>query len=116
MKDKGHYPTSQAEAYCILYYHPSPDTKKVDKRRASQTIGQGVALACDKPWSREHRCKKGQLLMIESAEDEDNETSKDALEPEEEAMEEESQPANYAVHALAGYSKLQKMKVGGLLK
>ncbi|RWW61251.1 hypothetical protein BHE74_00031695 [Ensete ventricosum] len=42
--------------------------------------------------------------MIEPAEDEDNETSEEALEPKEEAMEEESQPANYVVHALAGYS------------
>ncbi|RWV95014.1 hypothetical protein GW17_00042398 [Ensete ventricosum] len=42
--------------------------------------------------------------MIEPTKDEDNETSEEALEPKEEAMEEESQPANYAVHALAGYS------------
>ncbi|RRT36106.1 hypothetical protein B296_00034965 [Ensete ventricosum] len=59
---------------------------------------------CDKPWSLEHHCKKGQLLMIEPAEDEDNETSEEDLEPKEETMEEESQPANYVVHALAGYS------------
>ncbi|RZS20596.1 hypothetical protein BHM03_00053124 [Ensete ventricosum] len=58
----------------------------------------------DEPWSREHHCKKGQLLVIEPAEDENNETSEEALEPKEEAMKEESQPANYAVHALAGYS------------
>ncbi|RWV83977.1 hypothetical protein GW17_00054353 [Ensete ventricosum] len=31
-------------------------------------------------------------------------------------MEEESQPADYAVHALADYSNPQMMKVGGLLK
>ncbi|RWV94647.1 hypothetical protein GW17_00042799 [Ensete ventricosum] len=48
--------------------------------------------------------QKGLLLMIEPMEDEDNETSEEALEPKEEAMEEESQSANYAVHALAGYS------------
>ncbi|RRT32846.1 hypothetical protein B296_00034950 [Ensete ventricosum] len=46
----------------------------------------------------------GKLLVIEPAEDEDNETSEEALESKEEAMEEESQSANYAVHALAGYS------------
>ncbi|RZS25210.1 hypothetical protein BHM03_00058376 [Ensete ventricosum] len=71
---------------------------------------------CDEPWSREHYCKKSQFLMIEPAKDEDNETSEEALEPKEEAMEEESQPANYPVHALAGYSNPQMMKVGGLLK
>ncbi|RWW09903.1 hypothetical protein GW17_00026584 [Ensete ventricosum] len=54
--------------------------------------------------SCEHHCKKGQLLVIEPAEDEDNETSEEALEPKEEAMEEESQSANYVMYALAGYS------------
>ncbi|RWW41067.1 hypothetical protein BHE74_00053468, partial [Ensete ventricosum] len=44
-KDKGHSPTSHAEAYCPLYYHPNPRTKKVYKRRASRMIGQGVVLA-----------------------------------------------------------------------
>ncbi|RZS17785.1 hypothetical protein BHM03_00050008 [Ensete ventricosum] len=60
--------------------------------------------------------QKGRLLVIEPVEDEDNETSEKSLEPKEEAMEEESPPANYVVHALAGYSNSQMMKVGGLLK
>ncbi|RWW35532.1 hypothetical protein BHE74_00059524, partial [Ensete ventricosum] len=45
MKDKGRSPTSHAKAYCPLYCHPSTCTKKVDKRRASRKIGQGVTLA-----------------------------------------------------------------------
>ncbi|RRT57303.1 hypothetical protein B296_00002873 [Ensete ventricosum] len=65
---------------------------------------------------REHHCKKGRLLMIELVEDEDNEASEESLEPKDEAMEEEPQSADYAVHALAGYSNPQTMKVGGLLK
>ncbi|RZS23147.1 hypothetical protein BHM03_00056008 [Ensete ventricosum] len=55
-------------------------------------------------------------LMIEPVEDEDNEPFEEGLEPEEEATEEEPQPADYAVHALANYSNPQTMKVGGLLK
>ncbi|RWW43282.1 hypothetical protein BHE74_00051081 [Ensete ventricosum] len=54
--------------------------------------------------------------MIELVEDEDSKPSEDGLDSEEEAMEEEPQPIDYAVHALAGYSNLQTMKVGGLLK
>ncbi|RWV80293.1 hypothetical protein GW17_00058464 [Ensete ventricosum] len=107
MKDKGHSPTSHVEPYRPLYCHPRPRTKKID---------EGLCWHCDEPWSREHRCKKDRLLVIELVEDEDNEPSKEALEPEEEAMEEEPQPADYAVHALAGYSNPQIMKVGGLLK
>ncbi|RWW64193.1 hypothetical protein BHE74_00028584 [Ensete ventricosum] len=102
-KDKGHSPTSHVEAYLPLYYHPSPRTKKVDNIRASRMIGQGVVLALQ---------RTVELLVIEPAEEEDNETSEEALEPKEETMEEESQPADYAMHAFAGYSNPQTIKVG----
>ncbi|RRT43880.1 hypothetical protein B296_00005903 [Ensete ventricosum] len=90
--------------------------KKLTRDELRERSAKGLCSHCDEPWSREHRCKKGWLLMIESTEDEGNKTSKEALEPKEEAMEEESQPADYVVHALAGYSNPQTMKVGGLLK
>ncbi|RWV78979.1 hypothetical protein GW17_00059962, partial [Ensete ventricosum] len=77
---------------------------------------KGLCWHCDEPWSLEHRCKKGRLLVIELVEDEDNEPSEEALDLEEEAMKEESQPIDYVVHALAGYSNPQTMKVGGFLK
>ncbi|RWV92379.1 hypothetical protein GW17_00045254 [Ensete ventricosum] len=44
-KDKGRSPTSHAKAYWPLYCHPSPYTKKVDKRRTLRTINYGVVLA-----------------------------------------------------------------------
>ncbi|RWV76946.1 hypothetical protein BHE74_00049439 [Ensete ventricosum] len=49
-------------------------------------------------------------------EDEDSEPSEEDLEPKEEATEEEPQPADYAMHALVGYSNPRTMKVKGLLK
>ena len=54
--------------------------------------------------------------MIEPIEEEVIEHPKESLEHEEEDMEEESQPTDITVHALAGYSNPQTMKVGGLLK
>ncbi|RZS22500.1 hypothetical protein BHM03_00055301 [Ensete ventricosum] len=60
MKDKGRSPTSHAEAYCPLYCHPSPCTKKVDKRRASRTIGQGVVLALRRTVEPRTLLQKGQ--------------------------------------------------------
>ncbi|RRT42281.1 hypothetical protein B296_00013367 [Ensete ventricosum] len=72
---------------------------------------EGDAIKC-----HEHRCKKPRLLMIEPVEDEDNEPYEEGLKPEEEATEEEPQPADYAVYALVGYSNPQTTKVGGLLK
>ncbi|RWW18849.1 hypothetical protein GW17_00017139 [Ensete ventricosum] len=93
---------------------PAPQNLIRDELRERST--KELCWHYDEPWSREHRCKRGRLLMIELAEGEDNEISKEALEPKEEAMEEESQPADYVVHTLAGYSNPQMMKVGGLLK
>ncbi|RRT42481.1 hypothetical protein B296_00025653 [Ensete ventricosum] len=116
MKDKGCSPTSHAEAYYPLYCHPSPTPKKLARDKLHERLAKGLCWHYDESWSREHRCKKGRLLMIEPVEDEDNKPSEEGLKPEEEATEEEPQQADYAVHALAGYSNPQTMKVGGLLK
>ncbi|RWW02339.1 hypothetical protein GW17_00034584 [Ensete ventricosum] len=94
----------------------APAPKKLTRDELRERSAKELCWHCDEPWSREHHRKKGRLLVIEPVEDEDNETSEEALEPKEEAMEEESQPANYRVHALAGYSNPQMMKVRGLLK
>ncbi|RZS20034.1 hypothetical protein BHM03_00052510 [Ensete ventricosum] len=82
----------------------APATKKFTRDELRERSAKELCWHCDEPWSREHHCKKGQLLVIEPAEDENNETSEEALEPKVEAIEEESQSANYAVHALADYS------------
>ncbi|RWW62314.1 hypothetical protein BHE74_00030565 [Ensete ventricosum] len=81
----------------------APAPKKLTRDELRKRSAKGLCWHCNELWSREHHYKKGRLV-IELAEDEDNETSDEALEPKEEAMEEESQPANYVVHALAGYS------------
>ncbi|RWW48470.1 hypothetical protein BHE74_00045453 [Ensete ventricosum] len=78
--------------------------KKLTRDELREQSAKGLCWHYDEPWSREHHCKKGRLLMIESVENEDNEISKEAIELKEKAMKEESQPADYAVHALAGYS------------
>ncbi|RWV89931.1 hypothetical protein GW17_00047901 [Ensete ventricosum] len=79
-------------------------------------IDQGVVLALQRTVEPQSSLQKGPALVIEPVEDKDNETSEEALEPKEEAMEEESPPATYAVHVLAGYSNPQMIKVGGFLK
>ncbi|RWW69517.1 hypothetical protein BHE74_00022869 [Ensete ventricosum] len=102
-KDKGRSLTNHAKAYSPFYCHPSPHNKKLTRDELREHSAKGLCWHCDEPWSRGHRCKKGRLLMIELVEDEDNEPSKEGLEAEEKAMEEESQPVDYVVHALAGY-------------
>ncbi|RWV99392.1 hypothetical protein GW17_00037702 [Ensete ventricosum] len=92
-----------------------PAPKTLTRGELHERSTKELCWHCDEPWSCEHHCKKGRLLVIKPAEDEDNKTSEEALEPKEEAMEEESQLADYALHELAGYSNPQMMKVGGLL-
>ncbi|RZS03489.1 hypothetical protein BHM03_00033673 [Ensete ventricosum] len=94
----------------------APAPKNLTRDKLCERSAKGLCWHCDEPWSREHRCEKDWLLMIEPMEDEDSEPSEEGLEPKEEAMEEEPQPVDYAVHALVGYSNLETMKVGGLLK
>ncbi|RWV76979.1 hypothetical protein GW17_00062260 [Ensete ventricosum] len=104
MKDKGRSPTSHAKAYSPIYCHPSPHTKKLTRDELHERSTKGLYRHYDEPWSREHHCKKGRHLVIEPMEDEDNEPSEEVVESKEEAIEEESQPADYAVHALTDYS------------
>ncbi|RWV99714.1 hypothetical protein GW17_00037365 [Ensete ventricosum] len=115
-KDKGRFlpvvlrPTTPSTAI------QAPAPKKLTRDELHERSTKGLCWHCDESWSHERRYKKGRLLMIEPAEDEDNEISEEALEPKEEAMEEESQLADYAVHTLVGHSNPQTIKVGGLLK
>ncbi|RWV91384.1 hypothetical protein GW17_00046331 [Ensete ventricosum] len=90
-------PRPTAPSTAIQAHAPKKLTRdELRERSAKELYGH-----CNEPWSREHHYKKGRLLVIEPTEDEDNETSEEALKRKEEAMEEESQPTNYAVHALA---------------
>ncbi|RWW30002.1 hypothetical protein GW17_00005446 [Ensete ventricosum] len=89
--------------------------KKLTRDELRERSTKRLCWHCDEPWSREHRCKKGRLLVIEPIEVKDIKPE-ESLEPEYEATEEEPQPADYAVHVLVGYSNPQTMEVGGLLK
>ncbi|RWW78144.1 hypothetical protein BHE74_00013652 [Ensete ventricosum] len=94
----------------------APAPKKLTRDELRERSAKGLCWHCDEPWSHEHRCKKGRLLVIEPIEGEDIEPSEESLEPEDEATEEEPQSADFTVHALAGYSNPKTMKVGGILK
>ncbi|RWV96541.1 hypothetical protein BHE74_00029112 [Ensete ventricosum] len=64
----------------------APAPKKLTRDELRERSAKELCWHCDEPWSHEHHRKKGRLLMIEPAEDEDNETSKEALESKEEAL------------------------------
>ncbi|RWV90485.1 hypothetical protein GW17_00047306 [Ensete ventricosum] len=64
----------------------APAPKKLTGDELHERSAKGLCWHCNEPWSYEHRCKKGQLLMIEPVEDEYGKPSKEGLEIEEEAM------------------------------
>ncbi|RZR82558.1 hypothetical protein BHM03_00009007 [Ensete ventricosum] len=86
--------------------------KKLIREELHDRSAKGLRWHCDEPWSRDHRCKKGHLLLIELLEDVEEEVQ----EHEEEITEEEEQPVDITMHALADYVNSQTMKVGGFLK
>ncbi|RRT41535.1 hypothetical protein B296_00039759 [Ensete ventricosum] len=86
--------------------------KKLIREELYDRLAKRLCWHCDEPWSRDHRCKKGHLLLIEPLEDVEEEVQ----EHEEEIMEEEEQPVDITMHALADYANPQTMKVGGFLK
>ncbi|CAD5188741.1 unnamed protein product [Musa acuminata subsp. malaccensis] len=88
-----------------------PASKRLTREELRERSVKGLCWHCDEPWSREHRCKKGRLLMIEPEEEEAIEHLEESLEHEEEDMKEQSQPTDITVHALAGYSNPQTMKL-----
>ncbi|RRT79196.1 hypothetical protein B296_00003079 [Ensete ventricosum] len=93
----------------------APVPKNLMREELQERSTKGLCWHYDEPWSHEHRCKNGQLLMIELVEDV-IEPSKESLDHEEEVVEEEPQPTDFTIYVLAGYSNPQTMKVGGLLK
>ncbi|RWV83016.1 hypothetical protein GW17_00055432 [Ensete ventricosum] len=82
----------------------APAPKKLTRDELREQFAKGLCWHYDEPWSREHRCKKEHLLVIELVEDEDIVPSEESLESKDKAMEEEPQSIDFMVHALAGCS------------
>ncbi|RWW82787.1 hypothetical protein BHE74_00008722 [Ensete ventricosum] len=87
----------------VSYKPPTPSCpslpKKLTREELRDRSAKGLCWHCDESWSRDHRCKKGCLLLIEPLEDMEEELQ----EHEEEVAVEEKQPVNMTMRALAGY-------------
>ncbi|RWV96760.1 hypothetical protein BHE74_00033125 [Ensete ventricosum] len=68
---------------------------------------KGLCWHCNELWSRNHRCKKGELSMIKSI----KEYEEEVQEPKEEKMKKNPQSADCMTHALAGHANSQVAKV-----
>ncbi|RRT42593.1 hypothetical protein B296_00021950 [Ensete ventricosum] len=89
-------------------------SKKFTREELHDRSTKRLCWHCDEPWSRDHRCKKGRLLLIEPVDE--SEQEEEDLKHEEENMKEDPQSAFSTVHALAGYANRQKMKIEEFLK
>ncbi|RWW72288.1 hypothetical protein BHE74_00019922 [Ensete ventricosum] len=80
------------------------DEKGTDKGFLRRNIrkfhksAKGLRWHYDEPWSRDHRCKRGCLLLIKPLND-----SEEEVHEHEELIKEEPQPADCMMHALADY-------------
>ena len=83
--------------------------KKISKERSAR------GLYYDEKWSMEHRCKQGQLLMIEPIGEEPKAKNVDS-DHEGINSNEDVGPTIYTMHALADYSNPQTMEVGETLE
>ncbi|RWW45983.1 hypothetical protein BHE74_00048131 [Ensete ventricosum] len=89
---------------------------RLTREELRERYTKGLCWHYDESWSREHRCKKRRLLVIEPVEEEDLEHAEESLDHEEEDTEEEPQLADCLMHALTGYTNKQAIKVASLLK
>ncbi|RWW02829.1 hypothetical protein GW17_00034061, partial [Ensete ventricosum] len=80
-----------------VHSHPSL-SKKLTKEEMRERSAKDLCWHCDEPWSRDYRCKKGHLLLIEPIED-----MEEVQEHEEEVVDEEQQPIDITMHAITGY-------------
>ena len=67
----------------------APAPKRLTREELRERSAKGLCWHCDEPWSREHRCRKGRLLMIEPIEEEVIKHPKESLDHEEKDVEEE---------------------------
>ncbi|RZS18930.1 hypothetical protein BHM03_00051230 [Ensete ventricosum] len=73
--------------------------KELTREELRERLTRGLCWYCDKSLSRDHRCKRRRLLLIEPLHDSEEEDHKHK----EEVMEEEPHPTDCMMHALAGY-------------
>ncbi|RWW80754.1 hypothetical protein BHE74_00010889 [Ensete ventricosum] len=103
----------------VAYKPPStsnrpPQPKKLTREELRYRSAKEFCWHCDEHLSHDHRCKKGQLLLIEPTEEP---KLKDvALKPKEKDIEEKLQPTAYTFHVSSDYANSQIMNVDGLIK
>jgi hypothetical protein len=94
-----------------------PYATRLTQEELKQRTAKGLCWHCDEKWHRGHQCKQGKLLMIEPVE---VPMHSDINGGESDSDNEESETTDdllaVTVHALAGYSNPQTMRVSGYIK
>ncbi|RWW70945.1 hypothetical protein BHE74_00021346 [Ensete ventricosum] len=87
-------------------------SKKLQEKNFAIDRQRAYVGICDEPWSRDHRFKKGRLLMIEPIQ----ESKEEDPEPEQKDTKKDPQPVISTVYALVGHTNPQTMKIEGFLE
>ncbi|RWW84962.1 hypothetical protein BHE74_00006398 [Ensete ventricosum] len=88
--------------------------KELTREKLQERSAKRLFWHYDEPWSRDNRCKRRKLLVIESIED--PKPKHVDPEPEKEDAEEEPQSTISTIYALAVYANPQSIKVDGFLE
>ncbi|RWW04038.1 hypothetical protein GW17_00032756 [Ensete ventricosum] len=88
--------------------------KELTREKLQERSAKRLFWHYDEPWSRDNRCKRRKLLVIESIED--PKPKHVDPEPEKEDAEEEPQSTISTIYALAVYTNPQSIKVDGFLE
>ena len=78
--------------------------KKLSKEEVQERIRKGLCFKCGDKWSKEHKCKTGQALMIvDTSEEESEEEAKEGSDAEEShRLSSGSEEAELFLHAMSG--------------
>ena len=102
---KARQPRTMIAAISFAHLHEKKISKEISAR----------GLCYDEKWSIEHRCKQGQLLMIEPIREEPKAKNVDS-DHEGINSNENVEPTIHTMHTLADYSNPQTMEVGETLE
>ena len=86
-------------------------TQELDAKRA-----KGLCYKCNSKWTRGHKCEENKLFIIEDCGEEEGEEGEEDMVQLSPIEDDEEECPTLSIHALAGISTPQTLKVEGYIK
>ena len=93
--------------------HRRKEVHKLSKEEVQDRIKKGLCFKCGDKWSKEHKCKPGQVFVIaDTSEEESDEGGKEETEvKKEDGSLSESEEAELSLHAMSGAKTPSTMRL-----